>query len=97
MPFQKGHKLATGRPVGSKDKAKMELKRVVAQFVEDNSVKFQGWLDDIQESDGSLEAFKRVEALLEYCLPKLARSEITGKDGETLSVTIKQISPVKDK
>lgn len=67
------------RPPGSKNKAGDELRITVKEFVEANSHKFQKWLDDIQIDHGSLEAFKRIEALLEFCIPKLARSEIENK------------------
>lgn len=72
-----------GRPKGVPNKATTELKETVAKFVSDNSQKFQNWLDNIEQEDGALEAFKRVEALLEYCLPKQARTEHQplGKDG----------------
>ncbi len=69
------------RPKGSTSKADSELKLVVAAFVEANAPKFQTWLDDIHKDEGALEAFKRVEALLEFCIPKLARHEETGADG----------------
>lgn len=72
-----------GRPKGSENKSTSLLKETVAKFVEDNSLKFAGWLDKIEQDEGPLEAFKRVEALLEFALPKLARTEstITGADG----------------
>lgn len=77
------------RPKGSTNKANQELRLVVAGFVEQNSVKFQKWLDDIQRDEGSLEAFKRVEALLEYCLPKLARSEHIGDKEKPIQHVVK--------
>ncbi len=72
-----------GRPKGSENKSTSLLKETVAKFVEDNSQKFAGWLDKIEREEGPLEAFKRVEALLEYALPKLARTDttITGANG----------------
>lgn len=79
-----------GRPKGSENRATSELKQTVAKFVEDNSQKFSMWLDKIEQMEGPLEAFKRVEALLEYALPKLARVENQplGADGKpTDSVT----------
>jgi hypothetical protein len=40
----------------------------------------QAWLDDIAADDPS-KAFDLYLKMLEYHVPKLARSEITGKDG----------------
>ena len=64
-----------GRPKGSENKSTTELKQTVANFVASNATKFAGWLDKIEADNGPLEAFKRVEALLEYALPKQARVE----------------------
>lgn len=71
------------RTKGSKNKANAELRFVIAGLVDANSHKFQKWLDNIEVDHGPLEAFKRVEALLEFCIPKLARSEVQplDKDG----------------
>lgn len=85
-----------GRPKGSENKSTSLLKETVAKFVEDNSQKFAGWLDKIEHEEGPLEAFKRVEALLEYALPKLARTEskIVGPDDGPLQHQINvTISP----
>lgn len=96
MPFEKGNVAnPNGRPVGSKDKATMALREVVTEFVETNTPRFQEWLEEIKRDHGAIEAFKCVEGLIDYCLPKLQRSELTGKDGEKLSVTIKQITPLQ--
>ncbi len=72
-----------GRPKGSENKSTTELKQTVANFVANNAEKFAGWLDKIEQDNGPLEAFKRVEALLEYALPKQARIDATlsGPDG----------------
>lgn len=72
-----------GRPKGSENKSTSMLKETVANFVAENSQKFGEWLSKIEKEDGALEAFKRVEALLEFALPKLARTEqtLSGPDG----------------
>ena len=84
-----------GRPKGSENKSTTELKQTVANFVASNAEKFAGWLDKIEQDNGPLEAFKRVEALLEYALPKQARVDttITGADGGPVqhSVTVNYV------
>ena len=80
--------MSRGRPKGSKNKVSGEMRLVVADFVERNSEKMQGWLDRIETDEGPLEAFKRIEALMEYCIPKLARSEHTGKDGADMKMVV---------
>ena len=70
-----------GRPKGVPNKSTARAKEAIAEFVDSNAVKLQGWLDQIAETDGPLEAFKAFTGLLEYHVPKLARTELTGKDG----------------
>jgi hypothetical protein len=81
--------VSKGRPTGSKNKATQEMRMVVADFIERNSNKMQGWLEQIEIDDGPLEAFKRIEALLEYSIPKLARTEHTGDKENPVSFTVK--------
>lgn len=89
------------RPKGSKDKATKELRLVIAGLVDANSDKFQGWLDSIEKDCGPLEAFKRIESLLEFCIPKLARAEIQplgadGKPSDGISkIIIEHVAPKK--
>lgn len=73
-------KRSRGRPKGSKDKVTSAAREAVTKFVELNVDKFQEWLEEIHDRDGPKEAFKCVENLLEYHIPKLARTEVTGKD-----------------
>lgn len=75
-----------GRPKGLPNKVTAELRQAVTDFVVSNQNKFQGWIVRIEEEDGPLEAFKRIEALLEYCVPKLNRTEHVGKDGDAIKV-----------
>lgn len=77
------------RPKGSKNKATAEMRAVVSQFVEQNSAKMQGWIDKIEQDDGPLEAFKRIEALMEYCIPKLARQEHVGDKDAPIAHVVK--------
>lgn len=76
------------RQKGSKNRVTSELREVVTQFLDQNLDKMQKWLDQIEEQEGPLEAFKRLEAILEYSIPKLQRTEVTGKDGGALNINI---------
>ncbi|MDR3448170.1 MAG: hypothetical protein P4M15_00195 [Alphaproteobacteria bacterium] len=79
-----------GRPKGVPNKVTNDLRETVVKFVNENSHKFQSWLDDIQAEHGSLEAFKRVEALLEYAMPKHQRIEVSGTNGLPMQVTLQR-------
>jgi len=56
--------------------------------VEDNSPRLQAWLDQIAATDGPRAAFNCVVDLLEFHIPKLARTELTGQDGAAVPITV---------
>lgn len=72
-----------GRPAGSVNKATANAREAIASFVEGNVERLNGWLDAIAE-DSPKDAFGCFMDVIEYHIPKLARSEITGKDGKDL-------------
>lgn len=84
-----------GRPKGTVNKATQNAREAIARFVDNNAGRLEGWLDQIAEKDPEA-AFDAVMKVAEYHIPKLQRSEITGKDGEKLNITIKQITPTED-
>ena len=84
-----------GRVKGVPNKATATAREAIATFVDGNAHRLQGWLDDIAESDGPKAALACFSDLLEFHVPKLARTELTGKDGEQLQITIKA-APLDD-
>jgi len=77
-----------GRKKGVPNKATLQARQAIAIFVDGNSDRLQGWLDEIAAEKGAEAAFKCFVDLLEYHVPKLARTEITGKDGGNLVVKL---------
>ena len=79
-----------GRTPGVPNKSTTKAREAIAEFVDANTYRLQGWLDQIAQDDkhGPKVAFDCVMALLEYHVPKLARTELTGKDGKDLTVTL---------
>ena len=78
--FQKGD----GRPrrkKGVPNKATQHAREAIAAFVDANTEKLQGWLDKIEQQDGPKAAWQCVMDLVEYHVPKLARTELTGEGG----------------
>ena len=69
---------AVGRPPGRKARAIKSGREAVALFVEMNVDRLQSWLDEIAIIDGPLVAFRCVTEIIEYHIPKLARTEHTG-------------------
>jgi hypothetical protein len=89
MPFEKGKSgNPKGRKKGSENKVTTEFKEHLNKLLEDSAPKLIEWLAEIEDP------YKRFEILSkfsEYVHPKLARTELTGKDGDDLEFTIKKV------
>lgn len=85
-----------GRKAGTPNRATANAREAIAKFVDGNADRLQGWLDAIAESDGQQAAFDCFTALLEYHVPKLARTEHTGPGGGALQVMNIPCSPVDE-
>jgi len=77
MPFEKGHSLAKGRPKGSENKEMKRIREWIGGFLDNNT---QALEDEILALEGK-EKVQAILSLLEYAVPKLARTEITSEDG----------------
>jgi hypothetical protein len=91
--FKKGDKRpGAGRPKGLPNKTTVAAREAIARFVDGNADRLQGWLDEIAADQGPAAAFKCFADLLEYHVPKLARTELTGADGgpQELKITWQQ-------
>jgi hypothetical protein len=69
-----------GRPAGSQNKATAQAREAIAMFVEGNVDRLNGWLDDIA-AENPKDAFDRFMSVVEYHIPKLARTEHQPLDG----------------
>lgn len=69
-----------GRIKGVPNKVTQDVRAAIAILAEKNVDRCQEWLDRIADTDPD-KAFDLYLKMLEYHVPKLARSEITGKDG----------------
>jgi hypothetical protein len=87
----KGRKTG-GRRKGSTNRATANAREAIALFVDGNAGRLQRWLDDVAKGvkgrDGKYivnpdpqAAFEMFQSVIEYHVPKLARTELTGKDG----------------
>lgn len=88
MPVPKGTKYG-GRAKGTPNKATANAREAIARFIDGNADKLQKWLDEIYEQEGAQAAFACFNDLVEYHVPKLARTEIQAPDGSALSLVIK--------
>jgi len=84
-----------GRAPGVPNKATADARAAIAVFVDENAHRLQVWLDEIaagvQDGDGKYvvppnpeKAFALFQSVIEYHVPKLARTELTGKNGADL-------------
>jgi hypothetical protein len=100
----KGYPKSGGRKVGVANKATREAREAIGLFVDANAHRLQGWLDTIadgkQDKAGDfivkpdpVKAFELFQSVIEYHVPKLARTELTGKDGSPILI---QATPVDE-
>ena len=82
-----------GRPKGLGNKSTGRAREAIARFVDGNAERLEGWLDEIAEQDGPMAAFKCFADVLEYHVPKLARTELTGADQGPVELVVKWRSP----
>jgi hypothetical protein len=107
MSRLKGTPKTGGRRPGTPNKATNDARQAIALFVEESTPRLLEWLqqvaDGIPEHDlkpNPAKAIELVQGLCEYHIPKLARTEHTGKDGGAIesSVTLEIVgvaAPVK--
>ena len=72
-----------GRPTGIPNKSTTQAREAIAAFVDANVERMSGWLDDVaaDEKQGPAVAFKMLMDVMEYHVPKLARTEHVGECG----------------
>lgn len=88
MGFQPGNKLSPGRPKGSPNKATTKIREAYHDLLENNLDNINLWLAQVAKKDPG-RAVDLMLRLSEYILPKLARTEVTGSDGEDLFANVK--------
>jgi hypothetical protein len=81
-----------GRKVGVPNKATKSAREGIAMLIEANVPKMSGWLTKIEQEHGPLVALKCVQDMLEYHVPKLQRTELTGDGGGALKVVINKLA-----
>lgn len=85
-----GKREGAGRPPGVGNKDVLMAREAIAEFVEGNVGRLEGWLDSIAKENPK-QAFDCFMGVVEYHIPKLARTEVTGEDGGDITVTINKV------
>lgn len=74
-----------GNRAGIPNKATADGRRAIAAFVDGNAHRLVGWLDRVSDENPA-KAFELFQSVVEYHIPKLARTELTGQDGGPVQV-----------
>ncbi len=72
-----------GRPKGVPNKATADAREAFKKLMEKNTPKMQKWLDEVAQEDPA-KAMELMLKLAEFVLPKLARQELVGNEGDDL-------------
>ena len=92
--LKKKRKPGPGRPKGLPNKATANAREAISRFVDGNAERLQGWLDEIHREDGAAAAFRCFSDLVEYHVPKLSRTELTGENNGPVKLEIGWKDPV---
>jgi hypothetical protein len=76
-----------GRPKGSLNKTTTDVRKAIAQLAELNIPKLNAWLSRVALQDPARAAEILLKAI-EYHIPKLGRTEVSGPGGEALTITV---------
>ena len=97
---QSGNIKGAGRPAGSPNKSTSMAREAIARFVDGNTDKMQGWLEQVangvyDETTGKWvvfpnpeKAFSMLQSVVEYHVPKLARQEVVGDDKAPVKIQV---------
>ena len=80
-----GVKGRSGRTAGTPNRTTRDVREAIAVFAQDNVDQMSEWLNEIEDPAKRLDLYLRA---LEYHVPKLARTEVTGKDGEDIKQSL---------
>lgn len=83
MTFKKGDIKPpnSGKKKGTENKVTKDTKEAVRKLIENNLDNMTLWLEKVAAKNPE-KAMYIIVNLLEYSIPKLQRTEVTGKDGE---------------
>ena len=104
MAAPKGHPKWGGKAKGTPNKATADVRATVAAFAENNAAKFELWVQATADGDPAnnvkpdpAKAAALYLTAIEYHIPKLARTEVTGKDGDPIETVtrIELVAPKK--
>jgi hypothetical protein len=79
--------MGKGRPKGAVNKSTAIVREAIANLLERNAPNMDRWLNEVAQED-PYKALDLMNKLSEYHIPKLARTELTGVDGEAIQHSV---------
>jgi hypothetical protein len=76
-----------GRPKGAPNKSTAAVREAIAKMAELNAPRFAMWLDEVAQKSPEKACDIYLRAI-EYHIPKLARTEVTGQDGQPVALQV---------
>jgi hypothetical protein len=76
-----------GRPKGAPNKSTAAVREAIAKMAELNAPHFAMWLDQVAQKSPEKACDIYLRAI-EYHIPKLARTEVTGQDGQPVALQV---------
>lgn len=76
-----------GRAPGVPNKHTAQVRQCLAELANNLAPKVEGWIEEVAEDD-KYKAVQLYTRIIEYHIPKLSRQEVTGVDGEQLSIQV---------
>jgi hypothetical protein len=95
MPFQKGHKLAKGRPVGAVNRSTEQMKLSIARATNRVLDDLPTIMDKLMKEDPKAAVDLSIK-LLEFNLPKLSRTEMRAEIEQKIHQIAVNITQSKD-
>jgi hypothetical protein len=83
--FKKGQK-KLGQGKRGLGRVTTQTRGAISAFADGNVHRLQSWLDEIHANDGAGAALAAYTRLLEYAVPKQARTELAGQHPEVVTV-----------
>lgn len=81
-----------GRAKGVPNKSTAAVREAIAKMAELNAPRFAMWLDEVaaKSPEKACDIYLRA---IEYHIPKLARTEVTGQDGQPVALQVTWAQP----
>jgi hypothetical protein len=95
MPFQKGHKLAKGRPIGAVNRSTEQMKLSIARATNRVLDDLPTIMDKLMKEDPKAAVDLSIK-LLEFNLPKLSRTEMRAEIEQKIHQIAVNITQSKD-